>query len=153
RERTVGNDLELAIGTASRRRSHGGQAMRRFALVLVLFSLLAPARSDAVTRRMFVTSVTGTGKLSKWDDAGGNSGLAAGDAICQKRAELAGLPNFSGYRAWLSDASDDAYCRVHGLTGKKVGEKCHQDPLPASAGPWEIADIAIPFSGPITQLL
>ncbi len=83
--------------------------------------------------RVFVTSVSGTAKLSSWPDAGGKSGLAAGDAICQARAEAAGLGG--RFVAWLSDRNHDAYCRVHGLSGK-ISEDCGQDTLPKDAGPW-----------------
>lgn len=83
--------------------------------------------------RVFVTSVSGTAKLSSWPDAGGKSGLAAGDAICQARADAAGLGG--RFVAWLSDRNHDAYCRVHGLSGK-ISEDCGQDTLPEDAGPW-----------------
>jgi hypothetical protein len=105
----------------------------------------------ATPRRVFVTSVSGTGDLSTWADAGGQSGLAAGDAICQARALAAGLPNSSGFRAWLSSSSDDAYCRVHGLGGKR-SQNCGQPTLPTSAGPWLRTD-GVPFGGAITDLL
>lgn len=84
-------------------------------------------------RLSFVTSTTGSGNLSVWAGAGGNTGLAAADAICQARATAAGLPGT--YVAWMSDSLSDAYCRVHGLTGKKAA-MCGQGALPVSAGPW-----------------
>ncbi len=98
---------------------------------------------------IFVSSVSGTGDLSSWDDAGGNTGLAAGDAICQARADAAGLTG--SFIAWLSDENDDAYCRIHGLTGKK-DDNCEQAVLPVDAGPWEKID-GFPFGGTIDQLL
>ena len=98
---------------------------------------------------VFVTSVTGTGNLGSWSDAGGQTGLAAADAICQARATAAKLPGT--FRAWLSDGSNDAYCRVHGLAGKKSAN-CGQSQLPASAGPWVRVD-GFPFSSGITQLV
>lgn len=87
--------------------------------------------------RVFLTAVTGTGDLSTWQDAGGKRGLEAADAICQTRAARAGLKGT--FRAWLSDARDDAYCRVHGLAGKK-DERCGQAQLPTTAGPWARMD-------------
>ncbi len=72
---------------------------------------------------VFVTSATGTGNLGGWAEAGGKTGLAAGDAICQTLAERAGLPGT--FKAWLSDAttaardrlarSAEAYLRVDGV--------------------------------------
>ena len=49
--------------------------------LLVLVS--AASASSGVSRVVFVTSVTGTGDLGSWPDAGGNIGVSAGDAICQ----------------------------------------------------------------------
>ena len=105
----------------------------------------------AVTRRMFISSVAGTGNLSTWADAGGYTGLAAADAICQARATAAALPNAIGYRAWLSDSADDAYCRMHNLTGKRA-TNCGQATLPASAGPWWRTD-GKPFGAGLPALL
>ena len=70
---------------------------------------------------VFVTSVNGSGDLGSWPGAGGNTGLAAGDAIWQARADAAGLTGT--FKAWLSDSSTDAkgaYCPLapgSGLTG------------------------------------
>ncbi|MCD4749624.1 MAG: hypothetical protein K8R59_09635 [Thermoanaerobaculales bacterium] len=60
----------------------------------------------------FVTSVNGTGDLSSWTDAGGQSGIDAGDAICRSRAAAGGLPAASSFVAWLSDSSTDAIDRL-----------------------------------------
>jgi hypothetical protein len=72
---------------------------------------------------LFATSATGTGDLGSWADAGGKTGLAAGDAICQTLADRAGIPG--PVRAWLSDQtvaardrlahSAEAYVRVDGV--------------------------------------
>ena len=104
--------------------------------------------SKPQTARVFITSVEGTANLSSWPDAGGETGLAAGDAICQTRADAAGLGG--QFVAWLSDRNNDAYCRVHGLGGK-VGDDCGQDTLPASAGPWVRVD-GYPFASDIVEL-
>lgn len=104
---------------------------------------------DLLAHRVFVTSVTGDGNLGGWPQAGGASGLAAGDAICQSMAQQAGLPGT--FAAWLSDLVDDAYCRVHGLTGKKANN-CGQTTLPVAAGPWVRTD-GFPFSPAIGDLL
>src|SRR3546814_1395761 len=59
--------------------------------------------------------------------------LPISDTACNTRAAAAGLPGV--YRAWMSDATSDAYCRAHDLTGKKSA-MCGQGALPATAGPW-----------------
>lgn len=122
-------------------------------LLIALMLVLAHAthvQAGSDHRIAFVTSVTGTGDLSSWADAGGNTGLAAGDAICQARASAAGLANSGNFVAWLSDSSDDAYCRIHGLSGTKA-DNCGQAELPVSAGPWLRTD-GFPFSDDIGGL-
>ncbi len=115
--------------------------MSRFILrtisILVITGLagLGGVTCEGVERIAFATSVTGNGNLGTWPDAGGNNGLQAADAICQARATAAGLANPGDFVAWLSDSSDDAYCRIHGLSGTKAGN-CGQAALPTSAGPW-----------------
>lgn len=98
----------------------------------------------------FITSATGTGDLSSWPEAGVNSGVAAGDAICQTQAQAQAAGLAGTYVAWLSDANDDAYCRVLGLSGKKSAN-CGQATLPVNAGPWVRTD-GFPFSGTLDQL-
>lgn len=100
-------------------------------------------------RVVFGTSVAGTGDLETWPDADGAVGLAAGDAICQARAAAGGLDNPGNFVAWLSASSDDAYCRVHNLSGK-VDVNCGQAQLPAAAGPWVRTD-GFPLAGTIDQ--
>ena len=61
---------------------------QRFRIVLVLaagFAVALVGPADAVKRRAFVTSVSGTGNLASWPDAGGQFALAAGDSICRAR--------------------------------------------------------------------
>ena len=98
---------------------------------------------------VFLTSVSGVGDLSTWPDAGGAIGLAAGDNICQTRANAAGLTGT--FVAWLSDVNNDAYCRVSGLLGL-VANNCDQSVLPGNAGPWVRTD-GYPFSGSIDRLV
>ena len=117
----------------------------------LVVSVLVASPLAAVTRRMFITSVTGTGNLSTWADAGGLTGLDAADAICQARATAASLPNAAGYRAWLSDSVDDAYCRMHNLNGKRA-TNCGQATLPAAAGPWWRTD-GKPFGAGLPDLV
>jgi hypothetical protein len=99
--------------------------------------------------KVFITSVSGTGNLSSWTDSGGKTGVAAGDAICQTRASAVGLSGT--YKAWLSDATTDAYCHIFNLTGTKTNN-CGQASLPIAAGPWVRTD-GFPFSKTIDELV
>ena len=100
--------------------------------------------------KVFVTSASGTGDLSSWTDAGGKTGLEAGDAICQAAANRAGLSGT--FRAWLSDTNTDAYCHIQGLTGKK-SDNCGEATLPTAAGPWFRMGDNHPFSDTIDKLI
>ena len=127
--------------------------MTRLVLLSVVLVPLCTATLvvAAGERLAFATSVTGTGDLGSWPDAGSAVGTEAGDAICQARATAAGLANPSNFVAWISDSSDDAYCRLHGLSGTKAGN-CGQPALPVAAGPWLQTD-GVPFGATIDQLL
>jgi hypothetical protein len=107
---------------------------------------LVPIQAQDV-RQIFVTSTSGTSEFATWPDADDQSGLAGADQICRTRAAAADLPGADQFVAWLSDSADDAYCRVHGLSGKRA-DNCGQASLPASAGPWLRRD-GFPFAGPI----
>jgi hypothetical protein len=113
-----------------------------------LFALGSPG--DAAILQMFVTSASGPGNLHLWSLADGLTGIAAGDRICQNLASGAGLANPADFRAWLSDASNDAFCHVAGFDGTVAGG-CGQDPLP-DAGPWVRVDGA-PFSEGLQSLV
>lgn len=76
------------------------------------------ATFDGWSQLAFVTQAEGTGDLSSWADADGNTGVAAGDAICNAEAAAAGLPGT--YVAYLSDDTTDAFCHVSGRTGKRA---------------------------------
>ncbi len=115
-------------GVCSHRRVHGGIVLAALAVVL---SAAAPA--EALRRRAFVTSATGTGNISTWPDADGQHGHTGADNICRARAAAGGLPNASAYRAWLSTAGTDAYCHVRGQSGKK-SNGCTGTAV--AAGPW-----------------
>jgi len=99
-------------------------------------------------RRVFITSAEGSADLSKWNDAGGNIGILAGDNICQASADSAGLN--ATFRAWLSDDHEDAYCRVAGLSGKKGSETCNTDGF--DSGPYVRTD-DLPFTWSLDQLV
>jgi hypothetical protein len=55
-----------------------------------------------------VTSLLGTADLGSWPDAGGKTGVAAADAICQARAAAGSLENPSTFKAWISDSTMNA---------------------------------------------
>ncbi len=101
------------------------------------------------TRIVFATSSHGTGNFGSWDYGVGKVGLQAADAVCQSSARAGRLPGT--YRALVSDASDDAYCRLHGLHGK-VAANCGQDALPVTAGPWIRTD-GKPYAPRIDRML
>lgn len=133
------------------RRSTRAAAGVSVATPLVVLSLtvgagLGRAQSEApldiASRRAFVTSTVYTAALG---------GLAGADASCQAQAAAASLPNPTGFLAWLSDSTTDAYCHVQGLTGKRV-ENCGQAVLPAEAGPWVRVD-GFPFADRIDRAL
>jgi hypothetical protein len=112
-------------------------------------ALLWATLPAAAAKRMFVTSASGNGNLSSWPQAGGHTGLAAGDAICQSLAAAAGLADASLFRAWLSTSTTDAYCHVAGFSGKKSAT-CGQGSLP-DAGPWQRTD-GVSFSHRLSDL-
>jgi len=101
---------------------------------------------------VFVTSVTGTGDFSTWADTGGVSGLIGADMVCRARALAAGLDNANLFVAWLSDSSDDAYCRIHQMSGTKASNCGGLPSLPSFAGPWVRTD-GHPFGEKIFLLL
>jgi hypothetical protein len=65
-------------------------------------------------KKVFLSSVKGTGDLSTWPEANGQSGALAGDAICQTLASNAGYANANKYVAWLSGTSVSAIDRLVG---------------------------------------
>ena len=62
-------------------------------------------------KQAFITSTSGSGNLSAWTGAGANTGVAAGDAVCQSLAAAKGLTNAAGFKAWLSTSTTDAKTR------------------------------------------
>ncbi len=78
-------------------------------------------------RVAFVTREHGSADLSVWNQAGGETGLAAADAICQSEAEAAGYRGT--FRAFIGGPSDPA-CRMLGSEGR-VSEGCGLGELPA----------------------
>lgn len=122
----------------------GGCTMDSKLIALLMLLSAAPAYSAGAgpdgapnaPRLGFVTSVSGSLAFGTWPDAGGQVGTAAADQICSTRATIAGLPDPASFVAWLSDSSNDAWCRVHGLGGKRANN-CGLPALPANAGPWQ----------------
>lgn len=117
-----------------------------------LFSISTPLVAGSPPHQVFVTSTAGSGDLGSWPEVAGQglTGLDAADAICAARAADAGLDTPGTFVAWLSDTNDDAFCRAHGLTGKRA-TSCGQASLPPPAGPWVRMD-GYPF-GPALDLL
>src|SRR5438876_1647649 len=122
------------------------------AMILLLVGLLAEHPAVAANKVMFVTSTMGSGNTLTWGvDAGGQSGLKGADNICQARAHAAGLDTGSRvFRAWLSDDTDDAFCRVRTATGHgKLSGNCGGIPtlefVLFQGGPWLRTD-GYPFS-------
>jgi hypothetical protein len=74
-------------------------------------------------KRVFITSTSHEAAMG---------GPIGGDAVCQAAAAEAGLDAI--FTAWLSDANDDAYCRLAGATGKRA-DGCGLEVLP-DTGPW-----------------
>ncbi|HEY5925597.1 MAG TPA: hypothetical protein VIV11_28120 [Kofleriaceae bacterium] len=85
-------------------------------------------------KRAFVTSTVTTGNLATSPEANGQTGVAAGDAICQARAAAASLPNATQFKAWLSTAAADAATRI------------------TSNGPWQRVD-GLPLASSKLDLL
>jgi hypothetical protein len=115
--------------------------------------LLAASATPAVTLTpgyAFVTEQSGSSILSTWAEANGQSGIAAGDAICSTEAAAAQLADPQRYIAFISGSNDDLYCRLHGLTGT-IANNCGMASLPNFAGPWLRRDNA-PFATLATLL-
>jgi len=111
-----------------------------------------PVTASAQNRVAFVTSATGSANLSTWDEsADGLTGLVAADSICTTLATAGELNNSGNFVAWLSDSVDDAYCRLHNLSGK-MEANCGELKLPVSAGPWVRTD-GVPFAPSIEMFL
>ncbi len=77
-------------------------------------------------KRAFISS----GKLSGAMSFDGKLGAAAADALCQSEAAAEAYDNADNFHAYLSTSTDDAACRVLGLTGK-VQQSCGLAALPA----------------------
>lgn len=63
-------------------------------------------------KKVFLSSEEGTGNLHGWASSGGNTGIAAGDAVCKNRAAATGLQNAQSFKAWISDSGADAKDRL-----------------------------------------
>jgi len=125
----------------------------RFPIAASLTVLIALAGSASAADPLFAftTSTSGSGDLHSWADVSESTllGLEAADGICRARAQAGGLASPADFVAWLSDAENDAYCRVSGFAGKK-SDRCGQPDLPTGAGPWLRTDGA-PFAAPIER--
>jgi hypothetical protein len=112
---TASDNVIAAAASPYTHASLAGGTTYSYAVVAVkgsVDSVLSNEASAAVYSlpRAFVTSVRGTGKLGGWAEASGTTGLAAGDAICQKLAANAGLGGT--FKALLSSDTVDAKDRI-----------------------------------------
>lgn len=124
----------------------------RILFALVLVGIAVPA--SAVSRRAFVTSITGSGDISTWPGASGATVLDKADAVCRARAAAvlpSPLPNAATYRAWISTGATDAYCHVQGLSGKK-DTGCGGG-TPSGGGPWYLANGITAFAAKLEELV
>lgn len=106
-------------------------------------------------RIAFVTSSGGTGLIlngsGAWAGGSGATGVAWADSVCAARATAQSLPGT--YKAWISDSTDDAYCRIAGFAGKKSAN-CGQGALPTAAGPWvRMSSDRRPFAPTLDKLV
>ena len=128
--------------------------MKPLRLVLPTLALcIGAAALSAQTgpRRVFVSSAFGPGDFDTWSQATpGTSGIDAADSVCANLATAAALPNAAGFRAWLSDSQDDAWCRVQGRTGRR-DTGCGGAPDLPGAGPWARRD-GVRWAGSLAQL-
>ena len=116
-------------------------SIRSLALSISTLLILTATIGHAAPKVAFITSEVGTGVMSTWTSSGGMAGLDGADQVCRTLAANAGLANPNDFVAWLSDSSDDAYCRLHGLSGRILDPMpCGQLTLPTSAGPWSRSD-------------
>lgn len=125
----------------------------RMRILAALFFVAVAVPSEAVVRRAFVTSVTGSGNISTWPGASGATVLDKADAVCRARAAAAlpaPLPNAATYRAWISTSDTDAYCHVQGVVGQKA-TGCGGGTLPGG-GPWYLANGITPFTASLDEL-
>ena len=143
----IGRHSVLRRAATGSRGTRAARALTSISRAVALSAILlgvwdTPLRADATYRRMFVTEASGNGKLSTWALAEGQGGLAGGDKICQNSAEAAGLASpdthLPVFRAWLSTATDDAYCHVQGLSGKRelINPPFVCNGKDGFAGPW-----------------
>ena len=84
-------------------------------------------------KRSFVSKGTLTGAMS----FGGQSGIAAADALCQSEANDAGFENVANFRAYLGTLATDPICHVLGQPGK-AATKCGLSAWPTDV--WRRAD-------------
>jgi uncharacterized protein YjdB len=104
-EQTGGNWDTAYTGPCSSRR-----AIACFGVGPGMGPPLANYRQSGKT--IFATRTLGNGNLGSWPLAGGKTGIAAGDAICQASAQAAGLTGT--FLAWLGTSSVTAASRLSG---------------------------------------
>jgi hypothetical protein len=99
-------------------------------------------------KRVFVTSVKGTGKLSTWTDSGGLDGLAGADAVCAARARYIGIANAPSFKAFLSATGASAASRM-----TANGPWYRLDGIPVAFSKADLIDAAINAAINVTEIL
>jgi hypothetical protein len=113
---------------------------------------LLATSAAAEPRRVFVSSAYGPADFAQWSAATpGTVGVDAADSICRALAAQAALPNAGAFRAWLSSAADDAWCRVQNLPGTR-DTACAGAPAQPGGGPWARTGDGARWSGPLAAL-
>lgn len=127
---------------------------RKFATCTFVLLLATNVGANATVRRMFTTSTVCAGSLGACSAVSGDSGLEAGNNVCQEAAVAAGidLGGAAIFRAWLSDSTTDAYCNVQGLSGKRTDDPPCGGGTLVGGGPWVRMD-GTPFAHSLAMMV
>ena len=101
--RTGSGDANLSSSGLGNAASSFTASFAPYSATLILLS--SPTTQASLRSRLFITSQHGSGNLGSWPQAGGQSGLAAGDQICQTLADNAALGGT--WKALLSTPGND----------------------------------------------
>jgi hypothetical protein len=75
---------------------------------------------DTPTKRVFMTTSSGTGDFNSWANSGGLTGLAAADRICQYDASNPLGPGAGNWKAWVSTSTVHAKNRIQDAVYKRT---------------------------------
>lgn len=119
---------------------------------VVLGWLVFAGGAVAEVRRVFATSLAGSGNLSTWS-VGSGTGLARADSICETLANNAGVPHSAPFRAWLSTDQTDAFCHLFGYSGQRTGDCSGQLGAGEDLGPWVLVNGVTSWSGSLRAIV